>query len=276
MKRLFSAFGLALVVGACGSGVSTGTGSSDGGFPVPDPAENDGGPGPGPTNDGGPNPGEEDSGPNVGEIPIPTLRDPSAPGHPAFGATVTVSGVVTGAKTTGNTHGFFLQDTKAKSWAGIYIYVNTSTVPVARGDLVTAKGVYKDYRGFEEVDAFLAGNNIVRTGTGTVPPALVVTVADIGVGGPRVKELQSMLLRLTNVEATTTTNQIDFSVRQFGTAGPEIFVTSYMANDIGPSPFPITAGTRLSSITGVGYHVGATDQSAIPKLAPLSAADVQQ
>ena len=117
----------------CSSGISTGSGNPDGGFPVPEPGEKDGGsdPGPGPTTDGGPDPGEEDSGPNVGEISIPTLRDPSAPGHPAFGATVTVSGVVTGMKTTGNTHGFFLQDTKAKSWAGIYIYVNTSTVPVA-------------------------------------------------------------------------------------------------------------------------------------------------
>lgn len=266
---------LALVfAGACSSGVSTGTGEGDGGFPIPDPSGRDGGPDP--ATDGGPDPGEEDAGPSGGEIPIPTLRNPSAPGHPAFGATVTVSGVVTGMKTTGNTHGFFLQDPKAKSWAGIYIYVNTSTVSVARGDLVTAKGVYKDYRGFDEVDAFLSGNNIVRTGTATVPPALVVSVADICVGGPRVKELQSMLLRLTNVEATTTTTQIDFAVRQFGTAGPEIFVTSYMANDVGPSPFPVTAGTRLTSITGVGYHVGATDQSAIPKLAPLSAADVQQ
>ena len=81
-----------------------------------------------------------------------------APGHPSFGARVTIAGVVvTGLKTAGVTHGFFVQDPNATAWGGIFVWVASSTVTVAKGDVVTVTGLYRTYRGDEQIFADVRG-----------------------------------------------------------------------------------------------------------------------
>ncbi len=57
---------------------------------------------------------------------------------------------------------------------------------------------------------------------------------------------------------------------------PDLVIASYIANDVGPSPFPTTAGTTFTSITGHGYVSGAADVTSVSKLAPLQAVDLAQ
>lgn len=230
------------------------------------PVDEDGGT---PTDDAGQGP--DDAG---ASLSIATVRNPAAPGHVPFGGTVTVSGgVVTFVKTAGASHGFFIQDPKANEWAGIYVFVGTGTATVAKGDVVTVTGAYTSYRGFEEIQ--VGAVPPVRTGSASIPPALVVPLADIAPGGSRTKELQSMLLRVVDVEAATTTMGVEFLAQPAGGGGAQLAISSYMAADVGPSPFPATMGQSFSSITGFGYYGGPTDATAYPKLAPASAADVQ-
>jgi hypothetical protein len=210
-------------------------------------------------------------------LSVMTLRNPSAPGHPAIGAAVTISNVVvTGLKTSGTgSHGFFVQDRAATSWAGVFVYTNTSPVTVAKGDVVTVSGTYTSHRGFEEIAT--KGKTPVKTGTAAVPAPLLVPAFDIADGGSRVKELQSMLLRVATVEVSRSTVGVDFAVRPQGvTSGPELVITSYIVNDLGPSPFTNSVGTAYSSITGFGYQFGPTDVTSVAKLAPDSVDDVAQ
>lgn len=84
-----------------------------------------------------------------------------------------------------------------------------------------------------------------------------------------------MLLRATNLEATTATFGVDFFAKASGGSGPELPITSYIASDVGASPFPAVVGQSFISITGFGYHAGSSEVTAVPKLAPRSASDVQ-
>jgi hypothetical protein len=208
-------------------------------------------------------------------ISVVTLRNPAAPGHPAIGASVTVANVVvTGLKTSGSgSHGFFVQDQSAKAWAGVFVYTNTSPVTVSKGDVVTVTGVYTSHRGFEELTT--NGKAPVKTGTAALPSPIVVPALDIAEGGARAKELQSMRLRVETVEVSRATVGVDFAVRPQGvTTGPELVVTSYIINDLGPSPFANTVGKTYSAISGFGYSFGPSDGTAIAKLAPETAGDV--
>lgn len=228
---------------------------------------------------GAANPGQEDmdrdghgdvcdacpSVPNPGSSPcgyaIPTLRNPMAPGHPALGTRVMVSGaVVTGVKTSGTNHAFFIQDPAASSWGGVYVFIGSAMVPVSVGDVVTVTGTYTNFNGLDQIDARMG--SVMRTGTASVPAPLVVSPADIATGGSRAMELQSMLVRVERVTAISATMGTDFRVTG------NLIVTSYIANDTGPSPFPAMVGQTFSSITG---HVYAFRDS---KLAPRHAMDV--
>jgi hypothetical protein len=205
---------------------------------------------------------------------VQAVRNPAAPDHPAYGSWVEVKDlVVTGIKSTGTTHGFFVQDAPSPSWGGIYVYVGYQTVQVQPGDVVRVRGEYKAFRGFDEIEVW-NGGEVAVTGSATVPDPVPVSVGDIMQGGLRAKELQSVRLVVKNVVATSATNGTDFRVAANGATTPELFVTSYMANDVGASPFPAVSGQQWAEIRGFGYSSGSSDQTAVAKLAPASAADL--
>ena len=201
-----------------------------------------------------------------GSLTIPQLRDPSSPTHPAAGAYVVVrDAVVTDVKRVGNSHGFFAQDPVATSYAGIYVFVGPEIPTVSIGDVVHVMGAYSTFNGLEEID--VRAGLVEAVGVRVRPAPLDVTVSEIEPNGPRPLELQSMLVRVRDVLSATSTQGVDFTIGEPYT-GARITVTSYMANDVGPSPFPVLASESFASITGHAYADG------VAELAPMSAADV--
>jgi predicted extracellular nuclease len=186
-------------------------------------------------------------------------------GQTAIGASISVHGIVTDEKTVGNSHGFFIQDATAQSWAAIYVFVGSGDVPVATNDIVRVTGVFDVYNRLEEVDA--RGGTIQKSGVTARPAPVDVALNEIEPNGFRTMELQSMLVRVTNVIAATDTVGRDFTLGE-SSSGARITVTSYMANDTGPSPFPAWTGEQFTSITGHAYASG------VAELAPMAATDV--
>lgn len=206
-------------------------------------------------------------------LPVTSLRDPSSPDRPAMGTRVTVAGlVVTNVKAVGNSKTFFAQDPSATSWAGIMIFTGPSTPTVAPGDVVTATGTFTAYKGLEEID--VSSGAYTRTGNASIPAPIDVAVTDINANGARALELQSMLLRVRNVVATTATTNVEFSVADPAAPTVTLQVSSFYANDVGPSPFPATQGEAFVSITGNGVMSAAGSTTPIGKLGPGQASDV--
>lgn len=213
---------------------------------------------------------QKDSGAPVddGSITIMDLRDPSSAKHPKLGDPVLVrGGIVTDIKMTGTSHGFFMQDPHAKTYAGVYVFEGPTDIwDVEVGDEITGiTGTYSQYLGNDEIDA-RAGMVTSESGH-VVPEPIDVTLADIEPNGNEPLALQSMLVRVTEVVAMTDTQGTDFTIGTYDSSN-HVDVTSYMANDTGPSPFPAIAGQRFAYIIGHPYVDG------VPELAPMSADDV--
>ena len=214
-----------------------------------------------------------DGGPGSAQrISIPALRDPAAPGRPAYGARVEVEGaIVTAVKLAGNSHSFTIQDPTTSRFGGLYVYLGSAQPTVTPGAVVRVSGTFKAFRKLEEI-SLVEGGSYTQTGTAPLPTPIPVSPAEINNSGPRTAELQSMLLRLENVVASSSTKGTDFTVT--APSGASLVVTSFIANDTGPSPFPATPGQTYSSIIGVGYVTGPQVGPFTAKLAPRSAADV--
>lgn len=211
-----------------------------------------------------------------GEVPtldIHVVRDPEAQGHPALGTRLKLAGlVVTGIKTDGIGRGFFVQDPLLPRWGAIYVYVASAPIAVAIRDVVTVTGTYTRYRGHDQLAA--DANGVLKTGTR--PEALApleAQPADLCVGCPLERELQSVYVVVKNLVAASPTQNFDFLVRRYGAdAGTsELIVTSFWAKDTVPSPFPATAGTRYSEIRGFQFSSGPDEANALSKLAPPDA-----
>jgi hypothetical protein len=201
-----------------------------------------------------------------GSLTVMQLRDPSSPSHAALGASVVVRDAgVTDVKTSGNSHGFFVQDPTGTSYAGIYVFVGAQEPGVAIGDVVRVLGNYSTWNGLEEIDA--RAGLVDVTGGRERPAPVDVSLNEIEPNAPRTVSLQSMLVRVHTVISATATSNGDFTIGE-STSGARMVVTSYMANDTGPSPFPVLASETFASITGHEYCDG------VPQLAPMTANDV--
>ena len=227
-----------------------------------------------PTTDGAP--AQEAGGdPATLKVSIPTLRNPASVGRPPHGARVAIEeAIVTAVKGIGNSHGFYLQDPTTASWGGIYVHVGSAAVGVAPGAVVKVSGTFASFRGLEEISV-LQGGSYGQTGTAPLPTPIVVTPSEINDAGARAAELQSMLLQVRSVCAGSATKGTDFVVTSAVTPQSALVVTSFVAADVGLSPFPAAPGQCYSSITGLGYITGPEAGPFMPKLAPRSASDLQ-
>jgi len=207
-------------------------------------------------------------------LTIPDVRNPTSTKRPAIGATFKLENVVvTGVKTAGTNHAFFVQDKTATTWAGIYVYIGSAVPTVAIGDEVSVQGKFAIFRGIEQVDT-TGGGIYTKLGTATVPTPIVVTPAEIMTGGSKAKSHQSMLVQVLSVEAVTATSADVFKVAISSTDTNQLTVTSFIANDTGASPFPAAIGDKYTSITGLVYSFIATGFTDDSRLAPRSAADL--
>jgi hypothetical protein len=196
---------------------------------------------------------------------ISSLRQGGAPQMTA----VSISGaVVTFAKTAGANHGFFVQDPNAASYGGIYLFVGAAQPTVNPGDVVSATGIFDTFRGIDEVDLRTGSYQVTGNGPPIAPRQTNLTTLTTD------NRFQSMVVYvsggLTAVTATDATGAFTLTDQV-----AQISVTSFVANDIGPSPFPATAGQTFTQITGLGYADGPNGGPYAPALAPRSAADVQ-
>jgi hypothetical protein len=208
---------------------------------------------------------------DAGEFPVVALgevRKPDSPARVRLGGRLRTSGVVTAVKGEGKTHSIFIQTPTATSWAGLMVFVGQNSVAhLAPGTLVEVAGELSRYRGMDQLDT---QSGFVRVqGGAEVPEPIDVAPEEIATGGPRVSELQAMLVRVKKVVALTATSGTDFKAQP-----GDLWVTSFVANDTGSSPFPAAQGQSYSSITGVVYVFGAEQGPFESKIAPRNGKDL--
>lgn len=206
---------------------------------------------------------------------IPRIRNPATGTRATESAPIHLENVVvTGVKTAGPNHGFFVQDPNVGAWGGIYVYVGSAAVTVSPGAEVSITGTFHIFRELDELD--VTQGSVTQTGSHAVPPPLDVAISDINDLGARKDELQSMLVRIKDVQVSAVTGGTDFTVVDTPTQTTSMIVSSYIANDVGANPFSPVVGTHYSSITGYGYVTGPTSGPFSHKLAPRSPVDLVQ
>jgi cytosine/adenosine deaminase-related metal-dependent hydrolase len=208
-------------------------------------------------------------------LSIPEIRDPASPKRPTASTKIQVQGgVVVAVKSVGTNKAFVIQDPTQTAWAGIYVFAGSAAVP-ALGDTVDVTGNFGIFRGLEQID-IRSGGSSTKTGTAPLPAPIATTIAAITTGGPDAKRLQSMLVVVNDVEAVTKTTGDLFTIAAIGSTTPTLGITSFVANDTQPSPFPAEVGFQYVSITGVVYAFAPTTPAGADdsRLAPRSIADL--
>ncbi len=125
---------------------------------------------------------------------------------------VTVSGVVVAGYGVTGSRNFFLEMSQGGPWSGIMVYIPSSagTFPVQVGDSLTITGTVYEYYGNTEL-IVNDTTNIVRNGTGTVPPPAIISTAHLDTSatssyGPDSAEAyEGVLVRIENAFVTDTT-----------------------------------------------------------------------
>ncbi len=186
-------------------------------------------------------------------VTIPQIQDVDAAGHPAVNSTVRVEDAVV---TAVGSRGFWIQDTAATSFAGIYVYrPNGSTVQLPTvGKLVDVEGVYVEFNDLSEITV----SAVTVTGDGVVPAPVVVTPDEIA-GGNRAEELEGVLVEVRGVEntqdpvlGTDGSDRGDFRVQAAGGTGG-VVVGTLIGHD-----YDGTVGDGFQAIAGVlDYSYGA-------------------
>ncbi|MEZ4312396.1 MAG: thrombospondin type 3 repeat-containing protein [Polyangiaceae bacterium] len=149
---------------------------------------------------------------------IKSIRDPSDPLHPNEGDSVTIKDVyVTGIRpNTGNSRGFYVQDTTLAPFSGIFIFTGGSLPNVQVGNRVTITGNYVEFFELSE----LSNPTVTVTDNGTTLPFAPIAVADpatIATGGAMAEGYESMLLKIgavtvVNVNPDAPSDFDEFSV----------------------------------------------------------------
>lgn len=155
--------------------------------------------------DAAPNPGLATCPPGtVDALPIPAIRDPDSPEHPAEGDTVGIKDAYVTAirPKTGGSQGFYVQDTSLAPFSGIFIFTAAQSPTVAIGNRVSVQGVYAEYFGLTE----LTNVTVTVDDAGTVLPFQPIAIADpatIATNGAMAEGYESMLVQVGAVAITT-------------------------------------------------------------------------
>ncbi len=196
--------------------------------------------------------------------PIADLRRGGVPQNTA----VSIAGAtVTAVKTAGNSHGFFVQDPNSETYGGIYVFVGGAVPTCSPGAIVTATGVFSTYHGLDELDVRTGSYQV--TGQGALIQPVQTNIETLTTDN----RFQSTLVYISGgFTASPVANGDQFTV---AAGGYSILITSFVANDVGPSPFPAAPGQLFSTITGLGFQVGPNGGPYAPALAPRSPADLR-
>ncbi len=118
------------------------------------------------------------------------------------GDLVILEGVIATSGLTNNKTGFFVQEPAGGPYSGLYIFNNKAVFNVVPGDVLTIAGTYAEFNDLSELNVPGAAN-IMKTGTAPVPAPILVTSAEIGTGGAKSEEYESVLVKIQNAKVTT-------------------------------------------------------------------------
>ncbi len=179
------------------------------------------GSGPGGSNDPtGADTGPTDTGP--GETEDETDTDPSGPttagddttiydiqmGSVPEGTIVTLTGVVVTSPVQVEDGGVTIQDPMGGAYSGLYLFLFDEVmmgVPLSPGDEITVRGEYTEFFDFSEITVTSA-DDIMVTGTGTIPEPPVVDPAEIVAGAATAESWESVPVCVEEVTAAEATN----------------------------------------------------------------------
>ncbi len=210
-------------------------------------------------------PGVSNPGAAACVVSIESLRDPSAPNHPRYGAIVQLpAAYVTATSATG----FAMQDISLAPFSGVWV-AGASTAK--RGNQVAVTGVYANASGLAE----LVPTSLTITDVGTTLPfsAIAVDPSALQTGGAGADAYQSMLVVISNVTISNdspdgTSKFYEFVVDSACRVDDTLFLR-YGAPTTPYPPTGFTNGTTFQAIFGVlGYSFSNA------KLWPRDAADI--
>jgi cytosine/adenosine deaminase-related metal-dependent hydrolase len=195
-------------------------------------------------------PGFANPGAAICPMSIETLRNPSAPNHPKYGAIVSLPAAYVTATSTA---GFSLQDISLAPYSGVWVASATSA---KRGNQTSVVGIYENPDGLAEI----IPTSITITDAGTTLPfnAIAADPNDIKTGGPKADAYQSMLVVLSNLTITNDSPDGTGKFFEFVVNGANRVDDSLYSQYGAPSaPYPpvgFTNGSTFTSLFGVLGH----------------------
>ncbi|MDP6931933.1 MAG: hypothetical protein QGG40_03415 [Myxococcota bacterium] len=196
------------------------------------------------------NPRTEDDleGYTAGEGPATVSCAQIQGGEVAEDSQVTLESVVATSGLTRDDAGFFVQDDGGGSLGGIYIYLGSTELEVAAGDVLTLSGTYTEYYDLSEISVY-DSSDVEITGSGTpVATELTETPDDW-------EDYEGVLITLSDVTLDSSPddyNQIDLN---WGIMMDDLFYS-----------YDLEEGESFSSVTGVltynysEYKIGPRDE----------------
>ena len=178
-----------------------------------------------------------------------------------IGDVVILQGVVATTGLTYKKDGFFVQDPAGGPYSGLFVFIKKGAIVVTPGDVLTIAGTYEEYFDLSELVVPDVAS-IEKTGTAPVPAPALVAAADIGTGGPKSEQYESVLVKVEGVKVSAPVD-----------GNNEFIVDGVLRVDdqfFAPANWPKPAiGASYTAITGP-----LTFSSANFKLAPRSANDL--
>jgi len=193
-------------------------------------------------------------------LPISTVRNPSASGHPKGPTVVSVEGFVSARKTNDL---FYIQEgTTGAPWQGIFVkagaLTGTTTTGPKIGQKVQVMGRAAD---IFSVNQITAAQVSVTQPTAQAMTPLALTAAQVGTSNSASEQYESLLVKVDGPMEITNDNPDSGPFFEFVVTG-NLRVDDYVWTRFGtpatctpsPCPYPpagFTNGTKFSSITGV-------------------------
>jgi predicted extracellular nuclease len=139
---------------------------------------------------------------------------------------------------------FFVMDPAGGEYSGIAVFLYDPTgLQVRPGDRITVNGAYQEY--YEQSQLVLESvADIEVLGTADLPPAEVVTAADVATGGSRQENYEGVLVTVEDVTVTAPANMYGEWQIEGALQVDDLFFT----DDTWPEP---QADAVFTSITGV-------------------------
>jgi hypothetical protein len=170
--------------------------------------------------------------------------------HPPENTAVRVEGAVVTALRNRSTRGFWIQEPGGGPWSGIYVYIGSSPLTVALGDIVAVEGTYREYQGASQI---ASPTLILVTGSGAAPDPVVVSPADVATGARTAEAYENVLVRVEDVTVIDDNPDFPTELNEFMVTG-NLRVDDYIYL-ITPDP---VMDQHFTSITGVMYYANSS------------------